>query len=131
MSDKTHLDIFLVEDDNFFKEMFAYHFSNLKDVKITTFENGEDCITNLLIDPDMVILDYILSLEDVYALNGLEVLMKVKEFNRKTTVVMMSAEDNEEISNKALDAGADYFIAKDEHAFSKMEKLLYDRLADL
>ncbi len=129
MPRKDHLDIFLVEDDSFFKEMFSYHFSNMKEVEIHTFDNGEDCITNLFLEPDMVILDYVLNLEDLYALNGLQVLMKVKEFDRKIPVVMISAEGTQDFADKAIDSGADYFIAKDEQAFSKMEKLLEDKLA--
>jgi DNA-binding NarL/FixJ family response regulator len=58
---------------------------------------GELCVANLSNNPDVVI-DYQLDGIVVNAMNGLETLDKVKEFNPETPVIMLSSQDKIEVA---------------------------------
>jgi DNA-binding NarL/FixJ family response regulator len=63
-----------------------------------TYPTGELCIANLSNNPDVVILDYQLDGIVVNAMNGLETLDKVKEFNPEIPVIMLSSQDKIEVA---------------------------------
>ena len=50
------------------------------DFKIETYATGELCIENLSHNPDVIILDYHLDGIDKQAMNGIETLDKIKEY---------------------------------------------------
>jgi CheY-like chemotaxis protein len=60
------------------------NFLDNADFLIETYPTGELCVANLSNNPDVVILDYQLDGIVVNAMNGLETLDKVKEFNPET-----------------------------------------------
>jgi two-component system response regulator (stage 0 sporulation protein A) len=72
--------------------------------------NGQDCL-NLLEDktPDVLVLDIIMP-----HLDGLAVLEKMREIkkDKQPNVIMLTAFGQEDVTKKAVDLGASYFILK-------------------
>ena len=72
--------------------------------------NGQECL-NLLqnVEPDVLILDIIMP-----HLDGLAVLQKIREKqkDRAPSVIMLTAFGQEEVTKKAVELGASYFILK-------------------
>ena len=72
--------------------------------------NGQDCLSMLEnVDPDILILDIIMP-----HLDGLGVLEKLREVKRGAmpNVIMLTAFGQEDVTKKAVDLGASYFILK-------------------
>lgn len=72
--------------------------------------NGQECLNMLEnVNPDILILDIIMP-----HLDGLGVLEKLREMNRETmpNVIMLTAFGQEDVTKKAVDLGASYFILK-------------------
>ncbi len=77
---------------------------------IGTAYNGQECL-NLLTDkqPDVLVLDIIMP-----HLDGLAVLEKMRHIERlkQPSVIMLTAFGQEDVTKKAVDLGASYFILK-------------------
>ena len=72
--------------------------------------NGQECLKLLQdVEPDVLILDIIMP-----HLDGLAVLQKIheKQSNRAPNVIMLTAFGQEEVTKKAVELGASYFILK-------------------
>lgn len=72
--------------------------------------NGQECLNMLQnIEPDVLLLDIIMP-----HLDGLNVLEKVRDGNRSSTpnVIMLTAFGQEDVTKKAVELGASYFILK-------------------
>lgn len=101
----------LVDDNRELIELMEDFFENEKDIEVVgTAFNGRDCLT--LVEettPDIVVLDIIMPHMD-----GLAALAKLKQMNLKKTpnVIMLTAFGQEEVTKKAVNLGASYFILK-------------------
>ncbi len=71
--------------------------------------NGEEAL-NLIVNlkPDVAVLDL-----DMPALNGLEVLEKLKALKTDTKIIMLTMYKEEKMFNKAFDKGAYAYVLKD------------------
>jgi DNA-binding NarL/FixJ family response regulator len=73
---------------------------------------------------DIVVLDYHLNTESENAMNGIEVLKKIKKINSKIIVVMLSAEDKLKILTDCIKNGAYEYVVKSETAFVRIQNIL-------
>src|SRR5688572_4792912 len=94
MENSEKIKIFLVDNDALFLKALEIEFLQHADFIIQTFATGELCIEKIGEKPDIVILDYHLNSIDLDAMNGIDTLDKIKEFNEETPVVMLSSQDD-------------------------------------
>ncbi len=66
--------IFMVDDDKVILNLLEYVFQSKNGYIIKTFSSGEECLQNMNLNPDLVVLDYILNEKDKNAMDGLETL---------------------------------------------------------
>ncbi len=97
MNIKKLINIFIVDDNKIFslalKAAIESAFENLL-IKIYSFETGEKCMERFVqVLPDLVILDYSLNSMSPDAMDGLQVLNKIKENNFETSVIMLTSND--------------------------------------
>ena len=121
--------IFLVDDDvsylypmGFFLQRNTFH-------KVYCYTSGEECIQNMHLVPDLIILDYNLNPEKPNTMNGLDVLKEVKRLRPKTKVVILSGRDTLQGVAESLKLGASSYIIKDLEALSSLKKLV-DNICD-
>ena len=124
MKNDTKVKIFLVDDDALFLKSLEIEFLENADFLIETYPTGELCIANLSNNPDVVILDYQLDGIVVNAMNGLETLDKVKEFNSEIPVVMLSSQDKIEVAINCMHHKAYDYVVKSETAFVRLQKII-------
>lgn len=123
MESKVPLHIFVVENDNLFVRILDYVFS--KDIlyRFLDFKSGEDCLKNLHLNPELVILDYSLP-----GMNGYETLLELKEQNPSVHVIMILSENDKRLPAEFLNAGAADYVIKDgiheEKVIEKIETFL-------
>jgi CheY-like chemotaxis protein len=110
MKSRNQLKVFIVDDSLFCRNMYKQHLLNLGFTDIFLFEDGESCLQNMNLSPDLILLDY-----DMGTLNGMEVLQKVKSFNPTIHLMMISARKDSVIASDALKHGAMCYITKNEN----------------
>ncbi len=103
--------MFLVDDNRELIVLMEEYFEGQSDMEVVgTAANGKECITLLgEVEPDVVVLDIIMPHMD-----GLAVLAKMREMNmeNRPNVIMLTAFGQEEVTKKAVDLGASYFMLK-------------------
>jgi two-component system OmpR family response regulator len=118
--------LFLVDDDALFLKSLEVEFRQHGDFSIETFASGELCIENLSHNPDVIILDYLLDGIDKNAMNGIETLDKIKDFNPDIPVVMLSAQDKIEVAVDCMHHKALDYVVKSETSFIRLQKIISD-----
>lgn len=107
----SNFNVFVVEDDPFYRKLLVYHLTLNPEISVTTFENGQDCLDNIHLQPDAITLDY--SLPDM---SGEEVLKKVLNYNNQIPVIIVSGQDDINIALNLLKKGAYDYVIKDNDA---------------
>ncbi|MFG6118578.1 MULTISPECIES: sporulation transcription factor Spo0A [Thalassobacillus] len=101
----------LADDNRELIKLLEDYFEDIKDVEVVgTSYNGKECLEMLKeTTPDVLVLDIIMPHMD-----GLAVLSQMKqlELKKKPSVIMLTAFGQEEVTKKAVDLGASYFMLK-------------------
>ena len=84
----------------------------------------------LQVMPNLVILDYSLNSNSSGAADGLQVLAKIKATNSKTSVTMLTSNDNIETILESFHYGASDYVVKTESPFKKINKSISKVFAD-
>ena len=127
MKRKQKVNMFFVDDDpmylktlenSFIKE--SIHYTS----KVNTFLTGDECLKNLHLKPDIIVLDYYLNGFNSRAINGLEVLKKIKKNNPHTQVIMLSGQDQIDVAVNSMKFGAYDYVVKNESAFVRTQNVI-------
>ncbi len=113
----------LVVDDSDFMRMMLTDILSKNGHRILQYKSGEECLDRLKdktgdINADVCILDI-----KMPGMNGLEVLERIKKDYSDVKVIMLSALCTEEVVKKALELGADGFVAKPFQPNSILERI--------
>lgn len=124
MAQQSKRFIFLVDDEPIQNEMLKDYLSErfLYDIKV--FDNGEEALQHMHLNPEIVILDYHLNAHKREAKNGVEILKTVKDKYPETQVIMLSGQDKLEVAVDSMKYGAYDYVVKGEAAFSRMENVM-------
>lgn len=116
--------LFLVDDDALFLKSLEIEFLEHADFTIETFSTGELCYKNIAHNPDVIILDYHLDGIDKDAMNGLETLDKIKQYNPDIPVIMLSSQDKIDVAINCMHHRAFDYVVKSETAFIRLQKII-------
>ncbi|MGN6476803.1 MAG: response regulator [Flavipsychrobacter sp.] len=116
--------IFLVDDEPIQNEMLKDYLSERFLYNIKTFDNGEEAISNLNLNPEIIVLDFHLNAHKPDAENGVAILKRIKEKSPATQVIMLSGQDKIDVAIDSMKYGAYDYVVKGETAFSRMENIL-------
>jgi two-component system, OmpR family, response regulator len=121
---KEQIKLFLVDDDALFLKSLEFEFLQHADFNIETFPTGELCLKNIDHNPDVVVLDYHLDGIDKGAMNGMEALDKIKEFNPDIPVIMLSSQDKIDVAIDCMHHKAFDYVVKTETAFTRLQHII-------
>ena len=127
MKNPPKIIIFLVDDDALFLKVLAMDFMQKENFTIETFATGKSCIENLAKNLDLIVLDYHLDGIEKNAINGMETLDKIKKYNAKIPVIMLSSQDNIEVAIDCMHHGANDYVVKSKTAFLRLQSII-DRI---
>ena len=116
--------IFVVEDSDIYRDLLARFIQSIngdhpsqeeQGYDIRSFRTGEECISNLLESPDIVVLDYFLNghNNDCNAMDGMETLRQIRMLNPKTHVVVLTSQGSYQIASVFIRNGASDYISKE------------------
>lgn len=128
MKREQRIKIFLVDDDVVFLKLLEIEFLENGNFDIETYESGEKCIKMLKNNPDVIILDYLLDGVNANAMNGLETLDKIKEFDAEIPVIILSAQDKIEVAVNCMHHNATDYVVKSETSFMRLKKIITNTL---
>jgi two-component system, OmpR family, response regulator len=124
MKKENKIRLFLVDDDLVYLKLLEIEFLQHADFEIETFATGELCLENLSNRPDVVVLDYLLDGIEKKAMNGIDTLDKIKEFDPTIPVVMLSSQDKIEVAISCMHHKAFDYVVKSETAFMRLKKIV-------
>lgn len=116
--------IFLVDDEPIQNEMLKDYLAERFLYNIKIFDNGEEALQHMNLHPEIIVLDYHLSAHKPDAMNGVDVLKRIKEGYPETQVIMLSGQDKLSVAVDSMKYGAYDYVVKGETAFSRMENAL-------
>lgn len=112
--------VFIVEDDTTTADLMQLSLeSEFPHIEITHFSNGEACLKNLHVCPDIIIIDYQLP-----GISGLELLDKVKNYNGKIKTIFVSRQKEVEVVLKIFKAGANEYLMKDDNCLALLSNTI-------
>jgi two-component system, OmpR family, response regulator len=111
--------IFVVDDDPFINMLVVKRFTS-EGYRLEAFTYGEECISSLNKNPDLIILDYYFVNNDHLVMNGMEVFDKIKELKPETPVIMLSGQEKGEIVLELARKGIDDYIIKDNNLIDNL-----------
>lgn len=125
MYTNQNLKITIVDDDPAMTEMLKDFFtSKFKGSVVTNFNSGETALKGIYFQPDVIILDYHLDSVNTEAMNGLQVLKKLKDQFPNVPVIFLSSQEKAEIAANTMKYGAYDYVVKNESAFHRLEILI-------
>ena len=127
------ISVFLVDDDQMFLTSLTHPLNQKfkSKIEISSFKTGEECLEKLDDHPNVIILDYYLNNEKRDAMNGLEVLKKIKSEESDAMVIMLSAQDKLDVVSESFKHGAFEYVVKNESFFARIENMLKNIISNI
>jgi len=104
--------VFFVDDDKMILNLLEYTFKSRQGLRVKTFFSGEECLKNLYMNPDLVVLDHVFQ-SGKPKMNGIETLKKLKKLKRNVKVIILSRHKDENLISEYLKNGATKYIPKE------------------
>lgn len=120
-----NLRIIVIDDDSNMTEMVKdFMETKFPQSDITAYTSGESALEQMFQEPDIIVLDYHLDSKDPAAMNGLQILKKIRDRYQNVPVVFLSGQEKAEIAANTMKYGAFDYIVKNQHAFERLELVL-------
>lgn len=113
------LKIFVVEDNIVYLNLLKKYLLSIGCEDVSTYENGEGCLGDLHLKPNVIFLDYYMD-----SLNGSEVLNKIKRFDPNIFVVMISGQEEVQTAIDFLKNGGFDYLKKGDDDMKNVEEVL-------
>jgi two-component system response regulator AtoC len=116
------LNLFIVDDNKLAVTNLQYYLQNKfgTSINVSTFNDGESCLTKIDKETNIVILDYFMK-----GKNGLDTLKSIKTINPKTEVIMLSGNEDVALAIETFRAGATDYVIKGAGALKKVTKVVH------
>jgi len=104
--------IFFVDDDKMILNLLEYTFKSRQGMQVQTFFSGEECLQNMQMRPDLVVMDHLFPEREGH-LSGMETLKRIKKIDKNITVIVLSCQQDKNLISEFLRNGASRYITKD------------------
>lgn len=103
--------IFIIEDSVIYKDLIVGHLQSKKYTNVKTFTNADDCMKELHLKPDIIVLDYSFG-----GVSGLDLMRNVKEEHPEIDFIFISGQNDVEVAVQLMKLGAADYVVKNEKA---------------
>ena len=119
MQKTTNPLIFFIEESTIYKDLIVGYLKSNKFPNIKEFKSGDECMNNLHLNPDIIILDY-----SIEGTSGLELMKKVKSTRPLIDFIFLSGQNDVEIAVSILKLGAADYVVKNDKAPRRLLKAI-------
>jgi len=112
--------IFFIDDDKVILNLLEYTFQSRHDYDVICYKTGEECLDNLYLDPNLIVLDHILEGSNENTLNGLETLKEIRKVNQDIPVVILTGQGDDQLLSDFMENGADKYLTKDDYFINSL-----------
>ncbi len=120
--------IFFVDDDKMILNLLEYTLNIRQNCEVKTFYSGEECIQNLGMNPDLVVLDHVFQGEGKDRLTGLQTLKEIRKRNAVVPVVILTSLEDDGLEQQFIESGASRFIPKNDYFIDALMETIDDEL---
>jgi DNA-binding NtrC family response regulator len=121
MYTNRNIKVCIIDDDMQMREMLKdFIIDKFPSAEISSYSTGEDALRNILVEPNLILLDYHLDSIDATAMNGLQVLVKLRERFSNLPIIFISGQEKTEIAANTMKYGAWDYIVKNENTFNRL-----------
>ena len=124
-SNQSALRIFIVDDDDFSSNMYGQFLKHNGFPNVELISEGEKCVARLSERPDIIFLDH-----QMADMSGMETLQKIKKYDPKIKVVMVSGQENIRMAVSFIKTGAYDYIVKGDDEMLRMKTILKKMQSD-
>ncbi len=107
--------IFFVDDDKMMLNLMEYTFKCRDGFEVMSYFSGEDCIKNLHLNPELIVLDYYMGNAEENMMTGLDTLREINELNAEIPVIILSREKDKDTIAEFKKEGAMRYVVKDDY----------------
>jgi len=107
--------IFFVDDDKMMLDLMEYTFKCRDGFEVKSFYSGEECLKNMHLNPNVIVLDYYLGGGESRVMSGLETLRKINELRDGIPVIILSREKSKKLIDEFILSGAKEYVIKDDY----------------
>ena len=123
MSNKP-LNVLVIEDNEQMSEMIKDSIiQKFNGAKVHVYNSGETALNETKSAPDVIICDYQLDSQNPRALNGIQILGKLKK-QFSAPVIFLSAQEKPEVSANIIKYGAYDYVVKNQQSFQRLEIII-------
>ena len=103
--------IFIIEESTIYKDLIVGYLQSHKFSNVKIFKSGDECMNQLHLNPDIIILDY-----SIEGISGLELMKRVKATKPLVDFIFLSGQNDVEVAVSILKLGASDYVVKNEKA---------------
>ncbi|QLH84995.1 response regulator [Halosimplex pelagicum] len=124
--DTSSIDVLLVDDSGFFRTIVSDRLGEAADISVSKAENGEQALSTLADrSVDCVVSDF-----EMPGLNGLELYERV-DAEYGLPFILLTGQGDERTASRAIGAGVDDYLRKDDIAEEGQLQLLANRIENV
>ncbi len=124
---RIHPLIFVVDDDLLIQKIIEKELRSIK-MEAMCFDYGEDCLPELGIKPDLIILDYIFVKGSTPVLGGLEILQEIRKLDEVVPVIILSRQESGNAVLDLIKLGIEEYIIKEKNFTSRLKEAVMTAL---
>jgi DNA-binding NtrC family response regulator len=117
--------IFFIEESTIYKDLILGYLQSNKYTEIKVFKTGEECMKQLHLNPDIIILDY-----SSEGMSGLELMRKVKVTHPTTDFIFLSGQNDVEVAISIMKLGAADYVVKNDKSPARLVKAIEQVISD-
>lgn len=109
--------IFIIEDSIVYKDLIVGHLKSKKFTNLKIYDNGDACLKDIHLKPDLIVLDYSSERK-----TGLELMVQIQKEHPDTDFIFLSGQNDVEVAVRIMKIGAADYIVKNNDAPYKLVK---------
>ena len=117
--------IFIIEDSVVYKDLIVGYLQSKKFTNLKVYAKGEDCMKDLHLKPDVVVLDYLSA-----GITGLDLMVRVHKEHPGVDFIFLSGQNDVEVAVQIMKIGAADYIVKNEKAPRNLVKSIENLVSE-
>ena len=122
--------IFFVDDDKMMLNLMEYTFKCRDGFEVKSYFSGEECIKNLDLNPELIVLDYYMGSAEENRMTGLDTLRIINEKGKDIPVIILSREKDRETIAEFIKEGAMKYVIKDDYFIDTLVETIDDHFRE-